>query len=135
MRRWLLPGAVVLIAGALVFAVAAVFDNEPPELWVELDPRVPAGDTFELFVSSNVPVTYELTYGGLETEHGAQDLAVSFIGIPGVQELGIREVDGSGNETVSRHTVEEIHGIAPILNVQGSDQARAQVTFTIECMT
>src|SRR5690625_6089825 len=105
MRRWLLPGAGLLVAAGLVFAVAAVFDNQPPELCVALDSRVPAGDTFELFVSANEPVTYELTYGELETQHVAQDLAVSLIGIPGVQELQIRAVDGSGNETTDRKSV------------------------------
>ena len=132
MRRWLLPGAGLLVAAALVFAVAAVFDNQPPELWVELDPRVPAGDTFELFVSANEPVTYELTYGELETEHVAQDLAVSLIGIPGVQELHIRAVDGSGNETTSQHAVEGVPAIAPVLNGPSTAQAGDPVTFTIE---
>jgi len=132
MRRWLLPGAGLLVAAGLVFAVAAVFDNQPPELWVELDSRVPAGDTFELFVSANEPVTYELTYGELETQHVAQDLAVSLIGIPGVQELQIRAVDGSGNETTSQHTIEGIPAIAPVLNGPSTAQAGDPVTFTIE---
>src|SRR5690625_3880238 len=132
MRRWLLPGAGLLVAAGLVFAVAAVFDNQPPELWVELDSRVPAGDTFELFVSANEPVTYELTYGELETQHVAQDLAVSLICIPGGQGLHVRPADGSANETTSQHTIEGIPASAPVLNGPSTAQAGDPVTFTIE---
>ena len=109
------------LVGGLLVLVAAVWiarlDTAPPELYVEMAERAPAGETLDLLISASEPVTYYVTYGELEVEHVTQDLNLSLIVQEGVHSVDIRAVDGAGNETGWQGSLTGVTPLVPRLEV------------------
>lgn len=92
-------------------------DAAPPEVFAEVVERVPAAVPFELFLSSNEPVTYHVRYGELELQEVAQDLTVSLLALAGFRQLDVMAADAAGNETRLAFTIEGVAAPSPVLQV------------------
>lgn len=93
-----LGAALLLSASVLGWALSqALRDTEAPLLYVEAPERVEADAPFDLRVSANEPVRYELSYGALEAEEVSQDWTVSLLAEPGIEVVVLVAEDGAGN--------------------------------------
>lgn len=114
----LTPVRAGLLVVALLLTLAlssARRDVTPPELYSEVEARVPAAAPFDLFLSANEPVTYRLRYGELELEQVSQDLIVSLLALAGRHQIAIVASDAAGNEATLTRTVEGVPAAVPVL--------------------
>jgi murein DD-endopeptidase MepM/ murein hydrolase activator NlpD len=121
-----MPARVGLLAVALLLTLAlssARRDATPPEVFGEVSSRVAAAEPFDLFLSANEPVTYLVSYGGLELEQVAQDLTVSLLALPGENEITVVARDAAGNETVTGYRVEGVEALIPALELPAAVNA------------
>lgn len=121
-----LPVVALLLTLALS---SARRDVAAPELYSEVDARVPAAAPFDLFLSANEPVTYRLRYGELELEQVAQDLTVSLLALAGKHQISVEASDAAGNETALNRTVEGVPLTVPVL--EAPTEVSAGDPFTI----
>ena len=120
-RRRLLTLSLVLVAIAISFAVSyARRDTTPPELYVEVPEQVPAGTSFELYISANEPVTYSVTYGTLELGEVAQTYTLSLQAKPGEVPLSISATDSADNTSVRDYIVFGIPELEPTITTQSA---------------
>ncbi|MEX2543464.1 MAG: M23 family metallopeptidase [Trueperaceae bacterium] len=116
----LTPVRAGLLVAALLLTLAlssARRDVTPPEVYSEVEARVPAAAPFELFLSANEPVTYRLSYGELELEQVSQDLTVSLLALAGSHEISVVASDAAGNATSLTHEVQGVPAAVPVLEV------------------
>jgi murein DD-endopeptidase MepM/ murein hydrolase activator NlpD len=113
-----LPARAGLLLVALLVTLAlssARRDTSPPELYSEVEARVPAAEPFDLFLSANEPVTYRIGYGELELEQVSQDLTVSLLALSGSHPISVVAADAAGNETSLLRIVQGVSAPAPVL--------------------
>ncbi len=99
----------VLLLTLLVFYSLALsqgwLDRVAPQLEVQIPSRVPAGERYEVLVSSSEPVIYRYTYGGKTTEAVTQNLRLKLNAGAGENVLELTASDGADNQTTARYTV------------------------------
>ena len=84
---------------AALTIAAAVRDRTPPRLYLEAPLRVAAESQVEVFVSADEPVTFVLSYAGVELEEVAQDFRFALTAAPGDNVVTITATDAAGNAT------------------------------------
>jgi murein DD-endopeptidase MepM/ murein hydrolase activator NlpD len=101
--------AVVPVAVALALlgagAGTARSAGSGPQLYLEVPGRVPAGVPFEVLVSSSVPASITVDYGGERVEAVEQDLRVSFMARPSDVVLAVAATDALGRRAETRSLV------------------------------
>ncbi len=118
MRRWLIP---VLIFVAVAASLAPSYaDETPPKVYIEVPERTPAELPFNLIMSSDEPVTYTVTYGGLELSEVAQDYTASLVAQSGATVLNVTATDSAENKSEYEFVVYGIPTFKPTLQVQES---------------
>ncbi|MGL4609463.1 MAG: M23 family metallopeptidase [Trueperaceae bacterium] len=119
MRRWLIPVLVFMtVAASLAPSYAA--DKTPPKVYIEVPARTPANLPFDLVMSADEPVTYNVAYGGLELSETAQDYTASLIATKGATVLNITAIDGSENKSEYEFVVYGIPVFTPTLQLPPS---------------
>lgn len=96
--------ALILLALAsttlATLSVSAAFrDTTAPRLYYEAPLRLPEGDSAEVFVSADEPVTYVVTYGETRVEEVAQDHTFVLTIVAGDEPVIIEATDAAGNVT------------------------------------
>lgn len=106
-------------------------DRVPPELYGEVPERTPAGEPFEVLLSSSEPVIYALAYGGETWEEVAQNLELRLEALPGDHDLLVTARDGAGHETVVSYTVTGVPELTPVLGATERAVAGAPVSLRV----
>jgi murein DD-endopeptidase MepM/ murein hydrolase activator NlpD len=106
--------ALVLIVTAGLGVVLSERAVEPPGLWLEAPRFVPTGESFEVFVSADRPVAFDLRYGSLRLEQVAEVLRVDVSAQAGDHLLTVTARDARGAtanasiEVVSRYPAQVV---------------------------
>ena len=87
-------------------------DSLPPELFVDAPARTPAGMPFQIELSADEPVVYEVSYAEQSVSEEAQTYTPSFIATEGLQSVTITATDAADN--VSEETVSVV-GIGQLI--------------------
>lgn len=116
-RRYLLTvlAAAVAVLGAILIT-GALRDTEPPQLYLEVEGRLPVGEAFPLFISADEPVTYVIEYGGARLEEVAQEFTFELTAVAGMERIDILATDGAGNATEASALVTGVPPLAPGLD-------------------
>lgn len=100
------PGRILLgivVLGLAVWGVQAFLEwRGPPAVTMEVPERVPAGEFFEVSISSSKPVDMLLQAGGSSLENAGSDWSVWLPGKPGASSLSLAARDRVGNQ-VEQH--------------------------------
>lgn len=96
-RTWTLAALVVVLVLVGLGIGQALRDATPPSLWIEAPERSVAGETVEVSITADEPVTYVVEYGGTRVEHVAQDLVLPIEVLAGDVPLRVAATDAAGN--------------------------------------
>jgi hypothetical protein len=118
MRRWLIL-IFGLVAAAVSFAPTYA-DETPPSVYIQVPERTPAELPFDLVMTADEPVTYTVTYGGLELSEVAQDYTVSLLAASGANVISITATDNADNQSQYEFVVYGIPTFQPQLQVPAS---------------
>jgi murein DD-endopeptidase MepM/ murein hydrolase activator NlpD len=97
LRRLFIP---VLIFMAVAASLAPSYaDETPPKVYIQVPERTPAELPFNLVMSADEPVTYTVSYSGLELSEVAQDYTVSLLASAGANVLNVTATDSAENQS------------------------------------
>lgn len=118
LRKLLVTSLLIVLVLFLTLAISTTpQDSEPPQVYIEVSEQVPADMPFELKLSASEPVTYAISYAGLELSEVAQDYTLSLLAVEGAQSLDIRAMDSSGNQSSYQFGIYGIAGLKPTLSL------------------
>ena len=129
MRRWL-----ILIFGLTAAAVSFApthADETPPKVYIQVPERTPAELPFDLVMSADEPVTYRVTYSGLELSEVAQDYTVSLLAAAGANVINITAIDNADNQSNYEFVVYGVPTFQPQLQVPASVAPGEPLTVTV----
>ena len=99
----------VLLLALLIFYSLALsqgwLDRVAPQLEAQVPGRVPAGETFEVWVSSSEPVVYRYLYSGKAAEAVTQNLRLDLNAKTGKNVLAVTATDNADNQTTAQYTI------------------------------
>ena len=111
-RRLSLLLALSLAVLVGVAVSSSLQDSLPPELFVDVPEKTPAGMPFQIELSADEPVVYEVSYAEQSVSEEAQTYTPSFIAAEGLQSVTITATDAADN--VSEETVSVV-GIGQLI--------------------
>jgi hypothetical protein len=129
MRRWL-----ILIFGLTAAAVSfapTYADETPPKVYIQVPERTPAELPFDLVMSADEPVTYTVSYSGLELSEVAQDYTVSLLAAAGANVINITATDDAENQSSYEFVVYGIPTFQPQLQVPPSVAPGEPLSVTV----
>jgi hypothetical protein len=129
MRRWLTL-IFGLTAAAISFAPTYA-DETPPKIYIQVPERTPAELPFDLVMSADEPVTYTVTYSGLELSEVAQDYTVSLLAAAGANVINITATDNAENQSNYEFVVYGIPTFQPQLQVPSSVAPGEPLSVTV----
>lgn len=150
------PGWIILIVIAVGFAVffggrSFLEYRRPPELTVTVPGRAPAGELFEVMISSNKPLDMNLDWAGVSLPGQGTDWSVFLPAAAGDSALELEVRDRAGNVVSERHMVTGVAApeltmlsasallagdpLAGLLLLDAGDNVIADVSFTLGAET
>lgn len=129
LRRLFIP---VIIFIAVVASLAPSYaDNNPPKVYIQVPERTPAELPFDLVMSADEPVTYTVTYSGLELSEVAQDYTVSLLAATGANVIAITATDSAENKSQYEFVVYGIPTFKPQLQTPASVAPGEPLSVTV----
>ncbi len=126
---WALAGALTIPVGGTVGQAFRTAAPDPPGLFVEGPDRVAAGEPFELRLSADRPVTFELSLAGEERTLVDQAATVALSAPPGVHDATVVATDAAGAQATSVHAVEAV--AVPEVRLEVPDRVPPGAPFVV----
>jgi hypothetical protein len=130
LRRWFIP-VIIFTAVAASLAPSYAADETPPKVYIQVPEKTPAELPFNLVMSADEPVTYTVSYGGLELSEVAQDYTVSLLAATGATVLNVTAMDSAENKSEYEFVVYGIPTFKPILQLPPSVAPGEPLSITV----
>lgn len=112
--HWVIA-ALLGLAAISATTVLTGAEATPPQVHAELPAMVPAELPFNILISADRPVSFNLRYGSQQHAAVAQELRLELLALPGAQTLELAVRDRAGNESHHRFEIFGIPLVQPLI--------------------